>query len=77
MLRTMTAATPDGSALLTRFGRPAASVFDLLGHCDVDLTAAVRWALSNSPTLMSGLLEALQLEGPAESMAVMAHTGKW
>ena len=37
-------------------------MFDLLGHGEVDLTAAVGWALSNSPTLMSGLLEALQLE---------------
>lgn len=74
MLRGMSATTPDGSALLTRYRRPAASVFDLLGHGEVDLTAAVGWVLSSSPTLMRGLLEVLHLDGPAAAVAVALET---
>lgn len=70
----MPTTTTDGSALLTRYGRPASSVFDLLGHGEVDLTAAVGWALSNSPTLMKGLFDVLDLDGPPEAVAVTLET---
>ena len=65
----MTVTTPDGSALLSRYSRPASWVFDLLGLGVVDLTAAVGWALSNSPSLMTGLLEALHLDARRSSMS--------
>jgi hypothetical protein len=37
---------------LRRYGRPVASVFDLLGRGEVDLTAALGWTLRQSPTLL-------------------------
>jgi hypothetical protein len=55
---------------LTHYGRITGSVFDLLGRGEVDLTAAVGWTLSASPTLMARLLELLDLEGPPEAVAV-------
>lgn len=60
----------DPSPELTRYGRAAGSVFDLLGRGEVDLTAAVGWTLSCSPALMARLLDALGLDGPSEAVAV-------
>jgi len=41
---------------LTRHGSPVAAVFDLLGHDENDLTAALGFTLSRSPALMKALL---------------------
>jgi hypothetical protein len=46
---------------LRRYGRAVASVFDLLGHGEVDLTAALGWTLSQSPTLLDLLWKRLGL----------------
>lgn len=54
----------DDGFPLSRYGRPTASVFDLLGRSEVDLTAAVGWTLAASPALMMALLELLELDGP-------------
>jgi len=60
----------DDDPQLTRYRRPAASVFDLLGRGEVDLTAAIGWTLAASPALMTALLKLLELDGPATSVAV-------
>lgn len=43
--------------ILTRHGAAVESVFDLLGHDENDLTAALGYALSRCPKLLSALLE--------------------
>jgi hypothetical protein len=48
---------------LTRYGRNSASVFDLLGRGEVDLTAALGWALTRSPALLGALWERLGMPG--------------
>ncbi|WP_139279840.1 hypothetical protein [Rhodococcoides yunnanense] len=45
--------------MLTKFGREAATVFDLLGHDEVNLTAALGWVLSRSPVFLGALAEHL------------------
>ncbi|SNT00346.1 hypothetical protein SAMN05421642_10832 [Rhodococcoides kyotonense] len=41
--------------MLTKYGRVASSVYDLLGRNEVDLTAALGWALSQSDALLTAL----------------------
>jgi hypothetical protein len=55
---------------LTRYGRLASSVFDLVGHDEVDLTAALGWTLSRSPTLLRTMWSRLGM--PGDSAAVEA-----
>lgn len=55
---------------ITRYGSEVTSVFDLLGHGEVDLTAALGWTLSQSPALMTRLWDRLGMPGdPAEVTA--------
>lgn len=59
---------------LTRHGSPVASVFDLLGTNENDLTSALGFALSRSPALLSALLRRLWpqagVRAPAVSLAL-------
>jgi len=48
---------------LRKYGRPVASVFELLGHGEVDLTAALGWTLRQSPELRSLLWKRLGAPG--------------
>lgn len=45
--------------MLSRYGSDIATVFDLLGHKEVDLTAALGWTLSQSPVLLDALTREL------------------
>ncbi|WP_446666622.1 hypothetical protein [Flexivirga sp. B27] len=47
------------TASLSRYGTDVSSVFDLVGHHEVDLTAALGWTLHCSPLLRRALLEEL------------------
>ncbi len=47
------------SASLSRHGRPIASVFDLLGRSENDLTAALGFTLDRSPVLLAAVAEVL------------------
>ena len=48
---------------LSRYGRNSRSVFDLVGHGEVDLTAALGWTLTRSPRLLSALWERMGMSG--------------
>lgn len=66
-------------APLTRHGRPVASVFDLLGRRENDLTAALGFTLNRSPALLSALAELLKrgVAGPVGvSMEVADELGR-
>ncbi|WP_052810084.1 hypothetical protein [Streptomonospora alba] len=45
-------------------------MFDLLGRNEVDLTAALGWALASSPRLMESLLSQLSIDAEAEDVSV-------
>lgn len=61
---------------LTLYGREVASVFDLLGYKEVDLTAALGWSLTRSPALMEQVWNRLRLPGdPAEVSAHLEVAG--
>ena len=47
----------SSSPALTVCGRPVATVFDLLGDSENDMTSSTGWALTRSPTLLRLLLE--------------------
>ena len=67
------------AAPLTRHGRPIASVFDLLGRNENDLTAALGFTLERSPALLAALAELLMLDvaGPVGvSMEVADELGR-
>lgn len=55
---------------MTRYGRNTASVFDLMGRGEVDLTAALGWTLAHSPALMAALWHRLGVPGPSADAAV-------
>lgn len=48
---------------LSLYGRETPSVFDLLGRREVDLTAALGWTLSRSPSLLGALWRRLDMPG--------------
>ncbi|MGW5219907.1 hypothetical protein ACWEQA_18740 [Nocardia sp. NPDC004085] len=50
--------------MLNRYGSEVASVFDLLGRSEVNLTAALGWTLSCSPHLLASILERLGVVAP-------------
>ncbi len=56
--------------MLSKYGSEAASVFDLLGRNEVDLTAALGWTLANSPALLGALVRNLGLEVSAADLEV-------
>lgn len=56
--------------VLTRYGRESTSVFDLLGHSEVDLTAALGWTLAHSPTLMARLSSRLGISTDVDDLDV-------
>lgn len=58
----------DGS--LTRYRRDAATVFDLLGRSENDLTAALGFTLTRSSALLAGLWRRLDLPGAPSGIAV-------
>lgn len=45
--------------MLSKYGTEAATVFDLLGRNEVDLTAALGWTLSHSPMMLDALIRHL------------------
>lgn len=49
--------------MLSRHGHEVSTVFDLFGHREVHLTAALGWTLSESPQLMALLLDYLEVVG--------------
>jgi hypothetical protein len=53
---------------LTLYGRSTASVFDLLGRDEVDLTAALGWTLTRSPALLGTLWERLGMPGEPDAV---------
>lgn len=56
--------------MLSRYGSETASVFDLLGRNEVDLTAAVGWVLSESPVVLTALTRHIGLDFVADEIAV-------
>lgn len=56
--------------MLSKYGSEAASVFDLLGRGEVDLTAAVGWVLSESPVVLTALIRHLGFDSAADGVAV-------
>lgn len=58
------------SVPLSRYGSAVDSVFDLLGRNEVDLTAALGWALAKSPSLLRALLERLDVSVPEGDVVV-------
>lgn len=56
--------------MLSKYGSPAETVFDLLGHKEVDLTAVLGWVLSQSPVLLSALAQERGIHEPGNEMAV-------
>lgn len=56
--------------MLSKYGSEAASVFDLLGHNEVDLTAAVGWVLSESPAVLTALMRHIGLHRTADEISV-------
>jgi len=50
---------------LSLYGRTSVSVFDLLGRGETDLTAALGWTLTRSPTLMRAVWSRLGMPGSA------------
>lgn len=62
---------------LTLYRRDAASVFDLLGRGETDLTAALGWTLSQSPALMRAVWTRLRMPGdPADVTADLEVTAR-
>lgn len=59
---------------LLRYGREVSTVFDLLGRGEVDLTAALGWALTVSPALRGGLWRHLGMPGDADSVELALET---
>lgn len=55
---------------LSRYGHEATSVFDLLGRGEVNLTAALGWAIEHSPALASALWSRLDLPGDLDGLEV-------
>lgn len=55
---------------LTLYGRDSTAVFDLLGRGETDLTAALAWTLTRSPTLLTALWERLQMPGATKEVEV-------
>jgi len=55
---------------LTRYGRTSRAVFDLVGHGEVDLTAALGWTLTRSPTLLRALWGRLDMPGAPSAVEV-------
>jgi hypothetical protein len=51
--------------VLNRYGNNVVSVFDLFGHGEVHLTAALGWVLEKSPPLLEALLRQFGLDVPA------------
>jgi hypothetical protein len=61
---------------MTLYRREVTSVFDLLGHKEVDLTAALGWSLMRSPALMARVWDRLGMPGdPAEVTADLEVAG--
>lgn len=56
--------------MLSKYGSPAETVFDLLGQKEVDLTAALGWVLSQSPSFLGSLLRSLGVDVPAAQVSV-------
>lgn len=56
--------------VLSRYGRNSRAVFDLVGHGEVDLTAALGWTLTRSPKLLSAFWERLEMPGEAAAVEV-------
>jgi hypothetical protein len=56
--------------VLSKYGSEAASVFDLLGRKEVDLTAAVGWVLSESPLVRAALMRHLGLDASAAEVDI-------
>lgn len=56
--------------MLSKYGSETATVFDLLGRGEVDLTAALGWTLAQSPALLGSLTQHLDLDVPADEVAV-------
>lgn len=61
---------------VSRYGRELGSVFDLLGTHEPALTAALGWTMGRSPSLMSGVLDRLGLDGSMDvaDVAVQLET---
>lgn len=55
---------------LTRYGREATSVFDLLGRNEVDLTAALGWCLVKAPSLLQLLLKHLDIPASTDDVDI-------
>lgn len=60
--------------MLIKYGREAHSVFDLLGHREVDVTAALGWSLSRSPRLLIELGRHLGHDLAADETLVALET---
>lgn len=56
--------------MLSKYGSETATVFDLLGRNEVDLTAALGWTLAQSPVLLDAVAEHLALDVSADEGAV-------
>lgn len=56
--------------MLRKYGSEAASVFELLGRNEVDLTAALGWVLAQSPLMLASLLHHLGLHVTVDDVAV-------
>jgi hypothetical protein len=55
---------------LSRYGKSATSVFDLLGRGEVDLTASLAWAIEACPSFATALWTRLAMPGDIEDLDV-------
>jgi hypothetical protein len=65
------------NAELSLHGRPIASVFELLGTKENDITFSLGWALAQSPSLRSGLMRAIfpKEDVPIDRVALQERSG--
>jgi hypothetical protein len=56
--------------VLSRYRADAATVFDLLGRNEVDLTAALGWTLAHSPAMLKAMSQHLDLNVQADAVVV-------
>lgn len=56
--------------MLSRYGSDVATVFDLLGRNEIDLTAALGWVLAHSPALVDTVARHLGLEVNVDDVIV-------